>query len=87
MLVEELKFVEKPFEWAYEGLGPLLLRDVLETRRGISLSLTILFSCIARRLGISLTPVPVSQIGDLTTLHLVIKVCIIICHPPLHDGF
>ncbi|BDA50964.1 hypothetical protein COCOBI_17-1830 [Coccomyxa sp. Obi] len=62
VLVEELKYIEKPFEWAYEGLGPLLVRDVLETRRGISFSLTILFSCIARRLGVSLTPVPVSQI-------------------------
>lgn len=70
VLVEELKYIERPFEWAYEGLGPLLLRDVLETRRGISLSLTILFSCIARRLGLSLTPVPVSQIGKLPPLTL-----------------
>ncbi len=66
--MKELKYIEKPFEWAYEGLAPLLLRDVLETKKGFSFSLAILFSCIARRLGICLTPVPVSQIGKF--LHL-----------------
>ncbi|KAK9902240.1 hypothetical protein WJX75_008964 [Coccomyxa subellipsoidea] len=68
VLVNELKYIEKPFEWAYEGLGPLLLRDVLETKRGFSFSLAILFSCIARRLGMCLTPVPVSQ-TDTGTSH------------------
>lgn len=60
-----MKYIEKPFEWAYEGLAPLLLRDVLETKRGISFSLAILFSCTARRLGLCLTPVPVSRTGIL----------------------
>ena len=56
-------FRQKPFEWNYEGLKPLLLHEVLASRRGMTLSLCILFSCVARRLGLVLTPVPATGTG------------------------
>ena len=56
-------FRQKPFDWNYEGLKPLLLHEVLTRRRGMSLSLCLLSTCIAKRLGIILTPVPVSLTG------------------------
>ena len=67
--MKELRFQQKPFEWNYEGLAPLLLRDVLRTRRGISLSLAILFSGVARRLGLCLLPLPVSPAGGWSSPH------------------
>ena len=66
VLVKDLRFQQKPFEWNYEGLAPLLLRDVLRTRRGISLSLAMLCSGVARRMGLSLLPLPVSLAGGRT---------------------
>jgi regulator of sirC expression with transglutaminase-like and TPR domain len=63
VLVDELKYKERPLEWAYEGLAPLLLKDVLRSKRGISFSLAVLFSCVSRRLGLCLTPVPISRTG------------------------
>lgn len=59
-----MKFHQKPFEWAYEGLAPLLLRDVLQTRRGIGLSLTMLFAAVASRTGLHLLPYPLSPTGE-----------------------
>lgn len=58
-------FRQKPFEWNYEGLKPLLLHEVLASKRGMSLSLCILFSCIAKRLGLALMPVPATSTGRL----------------------
>ena len=62
-LAQKEGFRQKPFEWNYEGLKPLLLHEVLASRRGMSLSLCILFSCVASRLGLALMPVPTSTLG------------------------
>lgn len=63
VLVKREGFRQKPFEWNYEGLKPLLLHEVLASGRGMTLSLCILFSCVARRLGLILTPVPATLTG------------------------
>ena len=62
-LAQKEGFRQKPFEWNYEGLKPLLLHEVLASRRGMSLSLCILFSCVASRLGLALMPVPTTTLG------------------------
>jgi hypothetical protein len=62
-LAQREGFRQKPFEWNYEGLKPLLLHEVLASRRGMSLSLCILFSCVASRLGLALMPVPTTTLG------------------------
>uniref|UniRef100_A0A383WP88 Protein SirB1 N-terminal domain-containing protein n=1 Tax=Tetradesmus obliquus TaxID=3088 RepID=A0A383WP88_TETOB len=43
-----------PFEWVYDGLAPLMLPQVLQTRKGIPLSLAVLAGAVARRLGMQL---------------------------------
>lgn len=63
VLVKELRFQQKPFEWAYEGLAPLLLRDVLRSRRGIGISLALLGSAVGARLGLCLLPLPARLTG------------------------
>ena len=79
MLANKEGFRQKPFEWNYEGLKPLLLHEVLASRRGMTLSLCVLFSCVARRLGLALTPVPATVTGGLF-LHLSILLPMMIMH-------
>ncbi|KAK9840730.1 hypothetical protein WJX81_000639 [Elliptochloris bilobata] len=55
-LVRAAGFREEPVEWVYTGLGPLLLRDVLASRKGVAASLALLTSCVARRLHVPLLP-------------------------------
>lgn len=43
-------------EWVYTGVGPLLPRDVLASRKGVAASLALLASCVARRLHVHLLP-------------------------------
>ncbi|KAF6251695.1 hypothetical protein COO60DRAFT_1558044, partial [Scenedesmus sp. NREL 46B-D3] len=43
-----------PFEWVYDGLAPLLLPQVLQTRKGLPLSLAVVAGAVARRLGMPL---------------------------------
>ena len=43
-------------EWVYTGVAPLLLRDVLASRKGVTASLALLASCVARRLHVHLLP-------------------------------
>lgn len=43
----------EPVEWLYDGVGPLLLPEVLETARGVPLTLAITHQALARRLGIA----------------------------------
>ena len=45
-------------EWVYTGLGPLLLRDVLQSKKGVAAPLAVLTSCVAARLGVPLLPAP-----------------------------
>ena len=56
MLTGQHKFRYKPFEWLYEGLEPLLLQPVLERKQGIPLTLAVLYSSLALRLGVPLLP-------------------------------
>ena len=55
-LVRVCGFKEEPVEWVYTGLGPLLLHDVLASRKGVAASLALLASCVARRLHVRLLP-------------------------------
>lgn len=49
-------FKIKPFEWLYHGLEPLLLPDVLTKKWGIPLTLSVVYTCVALRLGVPLMP-------------------------------
>ena len=58
----------EPFEWVYDGLKPLLLPDILQTKKGMSHSLAALYCCVARRAGLALIPVPINTTGGETCL-------------------
>lgn len=55
-LLTSRRFKYKPFEWLYKRLNPLLVQRVLETRDGIPLTLSVIYSSVALRLGIPLLP-------------------------------
>ncbi|KAK9827465.1 hypothetical protein WJX74_003759 [Apatococcus lobatus] len=55
----------EPFEWVYDGLKPLLLPDILETKKGMSHSLAALYCCVARRAGLQLIPIPIKTTGGI----------------------
>ncbi|KAK9803068.1 hypothetical protein WJX73_005695 [Symbiochloris irregularis] len=65
VLAQELRlnqgFKVKPFEWLYEQLQPLLLPSVLSRNWGIPLALSIVYTCVGLRLGVSLLPQKVRQ--------------------------
>ncbi|GIL53826.1 hypothetical protein Vafri_9466 [Volvox africanus] len=63
VLFHQLKFRHEPVEWVYDGLAPALLPQVVKRRRGIPLSLAILYCCVARRLGVSAAPVKAAAGG------------------------
>ena len=52
-LFKRLRFKHKPVEWVYDGLAPLLLPDVLRRRKGVPLTLAILYNSVAHRLGLT----------------------------------
>lgn len=54
-------FKVKPFEWLYEQLQPLLLPNVLTRNWGIPLALSVVYTCVGLRLGVSLLPQKVRQ--------------------------
>ena len=88
MLVKKEGFRQKPFEWNYEGLKPLLLHEVLNSKRGMTLSLCILFSCVARRLGLVLTPVPATLTGGESCLLWLLTINVSLCRKRgSFDGF
>lgn len=60
-LFHKKRFRQDPFEWVYEGLDPLNLVAVLQTSKGISLSLAVLYISIARQLGIPMSMMPVVE--------------------------
>ena len=64
LFVDDKPFRYEPFEWVYDGLAPLLLPDVLRTRRGIPLSLAIMICSVARRLGLTAIPIFCSSSGS-----------------------
>ncbi|GLI68291.1 hypothetical protein VaNZ11_012652 [Volvox africanus] len=63
VLFHQLKFRHEPVEWVYDGLAPALLPQVVKRRRGIPLSLAILYCCVARRLGVPAAPVKAAAGG------------------------
>ena len=64
------RFKYKPFEWLYSRLDPLLLQQVLPSQQGIPMTLAVLYSSVALRLGIPLLPqrVPPVSTGEATEL-------------------
>ena len=55
------RFRQEPYEWVYDGLKPLDIMDVLQTQKGISLSLSVIFLGVARQLGIPMSMVPIPE--------------------------
>ncbi len=56
MIHGELRFRQDPYEWVYDGLKPLLLDGLLQTHKGIHISLASLYCAVARRLGCAIYP-------------------------------
>jgi hypothetical protein len=59
---DKIKLKYEPFEWVYEGLGPLLLPKVLKKRKGTPAALAIAATAIARKINLSLLPMPAAPI-------------------------
>ena len=57
-LFHKKRFRQDPFEWVYEGLDPLNILAVLQTSKGISLTLAVLYVTIARQLGVPMSIMP-----------------------------
>lgn len=55
------RFRQEPYEWVYDGLKPLDMMDVLQTNKGISLTLAVSFLGVARHLGIPMSMVPIPE--------------------------
>ncbi|KAG2436490.1 hypothetical protein HXX76_006790 [Chlamydomonas incerta] len=62
-LFHELKFKHEPVEWVYDGLAPALLPQVITRRRGVPLSLAVLYCAVCRRLGLAAAPVKAGSGG------------------------
>lgn len=62
----KLGYKYEPFEWLYEGLNPILLSHVMETRKGTPAALALALSTIGLKLGIHLLPMPlnISEVGS-----------------------
>lgn len=56
------KFHYRPFEWVYEGLGPLTLTDLLKKKRGTPAAIAMLITVVGQRLSIPLLPLPAAPI-------------------------
>lgn len=61
MLFHKGRFRQEPYEWVYDGLKPLDMVDVVDTNKGISLTLAVSFLGIARHLGIPMSMVPIPE--------------------------
>lgn len=70
MLFHKKRFRQDPFEWVYEGLDPLNILAVLQTSKGISLTLAVLYVSIARQLG-----VPMSIMPAIEGMHITYYTC------------
>ncbi|KAI8114476.1 hypothetical protein M9434_002598 [Picochlorum sp. BPE23] len=62
-----LGYKYEPFEWLYEGLSPILLTHVMQTRKGTPAALALALSAIGSKVGIYLLPMPLddSDLGRL----------------------
>ena len=61
VLFEKHRFRQSPFEWVYDGLSPVLLPDVVESRKGLSIVLAAIYVMVAKELGVRLTMAPLPQ--------------------------
>lgn len=68
VLFEKHKFRQKPFEWVYDGLSPVLLQDVLESRSGLSILLATIYVSVAAHLNINLVMTPVPKTANAASL-------------------
>ncbi len=64
VICKEADIKQQPYEWVYDGLKPLLLDSVLETRKGVHISLAALYCAVARRLSCRLLPEVATRTGQ-----------------------
>lgn len=76
----QLRFKHEPVEWVYDGLGPALLGRSLAARRGVPLSLALVYCGVAARLGLAAMPLLAASVRSTTAegrcLGLLLKVCV-----------
>ena len=46
----------QPYEWVYDGLKPLFLDSLFDTKKGIHISLAALYCAVGRRLECPILP-------------------------------
>lgn len=68
VLFEKHKFRQKPFEWVYDGLSPVMLQDVLESHSGLSVILATIYVCLAACVGNHLVIAPVPKTANAASL-------------------
>lgn len=68
VLFERHRYRQTPFEWVYDGLSPVLLADVLDSRKGLSIVLAIIYVLVGRDLGLALTMAPVPKAPPASSL-------------------
>lgn len=56
-----LGYKYEPFEWLYEGLSPILVSHVMQTRKGTPAALALALSAIGSKVGIHLLPMPLND--------------------------
>ncbi len=61
VLFEQHRFRQTPFEWVYDGLSPVLLADVLDSRKGLSIVLATIYVLVGTDVGLTLTMAPVPR--------------------------
>lgn len=54
LLFKKHKFRQTPFEWVYDGLSPVLIHDVLKSRKGLCIVLATIYVVVAAPLGLQL---------------------------------
>jgi len=64
VICEQADIKQQPYEWVYDGLQPLLLDSVLETHKGVHISLAALYCAVGRRLSCSLMPEVATRVGE-----------------------
>lgn len=57
-MYRRLKYKYEPFEWLYEGLKPILMENVLYSKKGTPAALSLFLSAIGEKIGLMLLPMP-----------------------------
>jgi hypothetical protein len=58
----KIKLKYEPFEWVYDGLGPLLVSKVLKKRKGTPAALALAAAAVGRKINLPLLPMPAAPI-------------------------